>query len=309
MSVHDRRGASVLGRRAGSRRDSPRAAADRRPTTRSWCRRSSAGSAAARSRWCSADACRRANGRGCVRLSRRASFPAPVKYGYTSVGRVECGPSDLKGRTVFVLHPHQTRYVVPASSVHVLPADVPPARAVLAANLETAMNGVWDAPPQVGDRIVVIGAGTVGCLVAWLVSRIRGCDVQLVDVNPQRARRRAGSSVFRSRDRRRRTRGRPRHSRQRLARRAAARARHRRRRSHHRRDELVRRSPGVASARGRVSLAATHHQVVAGRTGRAVSTRAMGYAPTDGAGADAAARTRRSTRSSPARVPSTSFQT
>jgi 2-desacetyl-2-hydroxyethyl bacteriochlorophyllide A dehydrogenase len=114
-------------------------------------------------------------------------FPWPIKYGYASVGRVDCGPEDLKDKTVFVLHPHQTRYVVPASAVHVLPADVPPARAVLAANLETALNGMWDARPHVGDRIIVIGAGTVGCLVAWLANRIPGCDVQLLDVNPQRA--------------------------------------------------------------------------------------------------------------------------
>src|SRR5438874_1461644 len=48
-------------------------------------------------------------------------FPAPVKYGYASVGRVEEGPAALRGREVFVLHPHQTRYVVPATAVHVLP--------------------------------------------------------------------------------------------------------------------------------------------------------------------------------------------
>jgi 2-desacetyl-2-hydroxyethyl bacteriochlorophyllide A dehydrogenase len=120
---------------------------------------------------------------------QEGEFPGAVKYGYASVGRVECcGSSDLKGRIVFVLHPHQTRFVVPASAVHVLPADVPPGRAILAANVETALNGVWDASPRVGDRIVVIGAGTVGCLVAWLASRIEGCDVQLVDVNPQRQR-------------------------------------------------------------------------------------------------------------------------
>ena len=115
-------------------------------------------------------------------------FPAPVKYGYASVGRVERGPNGVVGRTVFVLHPHQTRYVVPASSVHVLPADVPAARAVLTANLETALNGLWDARPHVGDRVVVIGGGTVGCLVAWLASRLPGCEVQLVDLNPARAR-------------------------------------------------------------------------------------------------------------------------
>ena len=114
-------------------------------------------------------------------------FPGPVKYGYASVGEVERGPRELQGRHVFVLHPHQTRYVVPAAAAHVLPANVPPARAVLAANMETAINGLWDAAPRLGDRVAVIGAGTVGCLVAWLASRIPGCDVELVDTNPRRA--------------------------------------------------------------------------------------------------------------------------
>ncbi len=118
---------------------------------------------------------------------QEGEFPGPVKYGYASVGRVDRGPDGIVGRTVFVLHPHQTRYIVPLSSVHVLPAGVPAARAVLTANLETALNGLWDAHPHLGDRVVVIGAGTVGCLVAWLAARIPGCEVQLVDVNPARA--------------------------------------------------------------------------------------------------------------------------
>lgn len=113
-------------------------------------------------------------------------FPAPVKYGYSSVGRVVRGPRELTDRTVFVLHPHQTRFIVPSEAVHVLPDGIPPARAVLAASLETALNGMWDARPHVGDRIAVIGAGTVGCLTAWLASRIAGCDVELVDINPRR---------------------------------------------------------------------------------------------------------------------------
>jgi hypothetical protein len=114
-------------------------------------------------------------------------FPAPVKYGYANVGRVARGPDGLAGRAVFVLYPHQTRFIVPADAVHPLPDDVPPARAVLAANLETAVNGVWDGRPHVGDRIAVIGAGTVGCLAAWAASRIVGCEVELVDINPTRA--------------------------------------------------------------------------------------------------------------------------
>ncbi|MEO8258605.1 MAG: zinc-binding alcohol dehydrogenase [Acidobacteriota bacterium] len=114
-------------------------------------------------------------------------FPGPIKYGYASVGQVERGPKELQGRHVFVLYPHQTRYVVPAAAVHPLPDDVPPGRAVLAANLETAINGIWDAAPQIGDRVTVIGGGTVGCLTAWLAGRIAGCEVQLVDTNPHRA--------------------------------------------------------------------------------------------------------------------------
>jgi 2-desacetyl-2-hydroxyethyl bacteriochlorophyllide A dehydrogenase len=113
-------------------------------------------------------------------------FPAPIKYGYASVGRVDRGPQGVQGRNVFVLYPHQTRYVVPARSAYLLPEQVPPGRAILAANLETAINGLWDARPHVGDRIAVIGAGTVGCLVAWLARQIAGCDVQLIDVNPRR---------------------------------------------------------------------------------------------------------------------------
>lgn len=114
-------------------------------------------------------------------------FPAPVKYGYISVGEVERGPAALVGQVVFCLYPHQTRYVVPADAVVPVPQDVPPARAVLAANLETAVNGLWDLSPRIGDRMAVVGAGAVGCLVAWLAARIPGCRVELIDTNPKRA--------------------------------------------------------------------------------------------------------------------------
>lgn len=113
-------------------------------------------------------------------------FPAPVKYGYCSVGTVEQGPAELRGQTVFCLYPHQTRYVVPAAAVVPVPAPVPAARAVLAANMETAINGTWDAALRIGDRVSVIGAGVVGCLVAHLARRVAGSEVQLVDVDERK---------------------------------------------------------------------------------------------------------------------------
>jgi NADPH:quinone reductase-like Zn-dependent oxidoreductase len=113
-------------------------------------------------------------------------FPGPVKYGYSSVGVVEAGSAALRGRTVFCLFPHQSRYVVPADAVHLLPDGVPPARAVLAANLETAINALWDAAPLLGDRISVVGGGAVGLLIAWLAGRLPGCTVQVVDTQVAR---------------------------------------------------------------------------------------------------------------------------
>jgi hypothetical protein len=114
-------------------------------------------------------------------------FPFPVKYGYANVGLIEDGTESLQGRTVFTLHPHQNLFNIPASAAAVLPENVPPHRAVLAANMETALNAVWDAAPGPADRIAVIGGGTVGSLVAYLCGRLPGAEVTLVDINPARA--------------------------------------------------------------------------------------------------------------------------
>lgn len=118
---------------------------------------------------------------------QEGEFPGPVKYGYLNVGAVEEGPAELCGRTVFCPYPHQTAYVVPAAAVTVLPEDVPPARAVLAGTVETAVNALWDAAPLVGDRVAVVGAGMVGCSVARLLQRFPAVEVTLVDVDPARA--------------------------------------------------------------------------------------------------------------------------
>ena len=118
---------------------------------------------------------------------QEGEFPFPVKYGYAAVGEVLDGPADLAGRTVFCLHPHQDRFCVPAEAAIPLPADVPAERAVLGANMETALNAVWDAQISPGDRVAVIGGGLVGALVAYIAARIPATDTVLVDINAERA--------------------------------------------------------------------------------------------------------------------------
>lgn len=115
-------------------------------------------------------------------------FPFPVKYGYSAVGVVEAGPSALVGKRVFCLHPHQDRFVAPASMLHPVPDAVPTRRAVLAANMETALNITWDAAALTGERVLVIGAGVVGLLAAHLLARVPGMMLTVIDSDPAKAR-------------------------------------------------------------------------------------------------------------------------
>jgi NADPH:quinone reductase-like Zn-dependent oxidoreductase len=117
--------------------------------------------------------------------AQEGAFPFPVKYGYCAVGRVVEG--DLAGRTVFALHPHQTCFRLPEAALTPLPEGLPAERAVLAANMETALNLLWDSGAAAGDRIAVIGAGVVGALTGYLAARLPGAEVTLVDLLPDRA--------------------------------------------------------------------------------------------------------------------------
>jgi len=117
---------------------------------------------------------------------QEGSFPFPVKYGYCATAVVEEGPAELRGKTVFCLHPHQDYFNVPVDALAVVPDGLPARRATLAANMETALNALWDAGAGPGDRIVVVGAGVVGLLVASLAARLPGASVAAVDVDQSR---------------------------------------------------------------------------------------------------------------------------
>jgi len=119
---------------------------------------------------------------------QEGEFGFPIKYGYASVGLVEAGPTDWVGRRVFALHPHQSRYLAPIGLCTPIPDAVSDARACLGANMETALNVMWDAAPRMGERALVIGAGVVGLLCAWLLARMPGVEVTVVDRDPAKAR-------------------------------------------------------------------------------------------------------------------------
>ena len=124
---------------------------------------------------------------------QEGEFPFPVKYGYAMVGVVEDGPADRIGETVLCLHPHQTRFVIPCDAAFPVPPETTAQRAVLAPQMETALNALWDGAPRAGDRIAVVGGGVIGCLAAYLCARMPGCSVVLID--PDESRRRIATAL------------------------------------------------------------------------------------------------------------------
>jgi len=109
-------------------------------------------------------------------------FAFPVKYGYSLVARVEASDDPaLEGRLVHLLHPHQDRAVARNADLFVVDEAIDPVRAALAANLETAVNAVWDAEAALGERCLVVGFGIIGSLAARLLARIPGVEVVVAE--------------------------------------------------------------------------------------------------------------------------------
>ena len=118
---------------------------------------------------------------------QEGDFPFPVKYGYCWVGRADDGPPGIAGEVGFALFPHQDRALLPLEAFIPLPEELPPRRAVLAANMETALTAVWDSGAAPGDKVLVVGAGVLGLLIASLIGAMPGTEVTIADLNPARA--------------------------------------------------------------------------------------------------------------------------
>jgi 2-desacetyl-2-hydroxyethyl bacteriochlorophyllide A dehydrogenase len=116
-------------------------------------------------------------------------FSFPIKYGYATVGRVvDAGAESFSaGDLVFVHHPHQDAFAVPAELPVRLPDGLDPTPGLFLANLETALNVVHDAPLRLGETALVFGQGVVGLLVTQLL-KLAGAD-RVLAVDPIEKRR------------------------------------------------------------------------------------------------------------------------
>jgi 2-desacetyl-2-hydroxyethyl bacteriochlorophyllide A dehydrogenase len=112
----------------------------------------------------------------------------PRRYGYAWVGEIAaCGEGTrlAEGTRVFAFAAHGEVHTLDEALVRPLPEDFSATRAVLAANLETAVTCAWDATVSLGDTAVVLGGGVVGILTAWLLAK-SGAAVTLVERGEKR---------------------------------------------------------------------------------------------------------------------------
>lgn len=112
------------------------------------------------------------------------SFDFPIKYGYSLVGETE------DGRYVHLMHPHQDKLFVREIDLFNIPAGLPLKRATLLSNMETAINAVWDARLNGDEKILIIGFGGIGALLALTLRRYTGINpsvLELDDINLKKA--------------------------------------------------------------------------------------------------------------------------
>ncbi|MEP1443670.1 MAG: zinc-binding alcohol dehydrogenase [Hyphomicrobiales bacterium] len=121
---------------------------------------------------------------------QNGDFSFPIAYGYAVVGKVIAIGSGITklfaGETVFVLHPHQENIIIAEDMARPIPENVPANRAVLSANMETALNAVWDANLEAHHKVSVVGGGVVGLLTAYVAAQDSSTPVTLIDINPNK---------------------------------------------------------------------------------------------------------------------------
>lgn len=105
------------------------------------------------------------------------SFDFPIKYGYSLVGETE------DGRYVHLMHPHQDKLFAREADLFTIPANLPLKRATLLSNMETTINAVWDAQLKGDEKILIIGFGGIGALLALTVKQYTGINPSVLELD------------------------------------------------------------------------------------------------------------------------------
>lgn len=117
---------------------------------------------------------------------QEGGFDFPIKYGYSLVGEVIEGSDKLKGKRIHCLHPHQNEIIIAEEDAFLIPDYIPSGRASLASNLETAVTGLWDAEIKINDKVLIVGFGMIGALVAGCLKQRAGQRFEILEVNEER---------------------------------------------------------------------------------------------------------------------------
>ena len=103
-----------------------------------------------------------------------SSIEYPLAYGYANAGRViEIGNQvgeDWIGHLVFGFQPHSTHYVSDINQLMIVPDNISAEQASLLPFAETAINLIQDAQPLLGEKVLILGQGTIGLMAAALMS-------------------------------------------------------------------------------------------------------------------------------------------
>ncbi|MBX2840741.1 MAG: zinc-binding alcohol dehydrogenase [Flammeovirgaceae bacterium] len=116
----------------------------------------------------------------------KGDFRENFTYGYSLDGKVIEGPNQLKEKYVHLMHPHQNLVKANISDVFSIPVGISLKTACLASNMETAVNAIWDAGIELGDKILVIGFGTIGALTSLVTKNIPGVELTVIESDEER---------------------------------------------------------------------------------------------------------------------------
>lgn len=111
-------------------------------------------------------------------------FSFPVKYGYSIVGTVVDSPQDeFIGKRVHVMHPHQNEIVVRQEDLNFISDTLPDQRATLFSNTQTCVNAIWDSQVDIGDKVLIVGFGTIGSLLSLILQQMNLVEIHVADNN------------------------------------------------------------------------------------------------------------------------------